>query len=313
MTHVFRCLASVVVFSMLTACSGESSNANRPAAPAADPAFVAANNLWQQQRKDQLLQPDGWTSLVGLHWLELKSHYIGSGPGSGIRLAKGPERMGLVQQDGDRTWFTPERGAALTVGEMPLTQRVELQDEASEAPLVIGFDQGKGRLSLIQLGQRRALRVRHADAPTRLQFTGLQYWPADPAWRVQGRFVPHPPGKTLAIADIVGTLSEIPNPGAVEFVRDGQAYRIEALEAANGLLLVLADRTSGHASYSAGRFIDAPAPDAQGNVVVDFNRAYNPPCAFTAFATCPLPPPANRLDLAIDAGEKTYTPPSAAK
>ena len=179
---------------------------------------------------------------------------------------------------------------------------------------MIGFDEGKGVLGVIKRGERYALRVKHADAPTRLQFAGLEYWPADPGWKITGKFVPHPPGKTMPIVDIIGITTDAPNPGAVEFVRDGKTYRIEAMGEPDSadLFLVLADRTSGHGSYAAGRFMDTPGPDAQGRVVLDFNRAYNPPCAFTPFATCPLPPPENRLDLAISAGEKAYTHTAAA-
>jgi uncharacterized protein (DUF1684 family) len=181
--------------------------------------------------------------------------------------------------------------------------------DAGGAPSVIGFDEGRGQMTLIQRGDRRALRLKHADASSRVQFAGLDYWPVDPSWKLEARFVPHPPGKTIAIVDIVGTSIESPNPGAVEFARDGRGYRLEAMgDPATGLFLVLADRTSGHGSYPAGRYLDAPAPDAEGRVVLDFNRAYNPPCAFTTFATCPLPPKENRLDLAILAGEKAYTP-----
>ncbi|MCA1714910.1 MAG: DUF1684 domain-containing protein, partial [Gammaproteobacteria bacterium] len=158
---------------------------------------------------------------------------------------------------------------------------------------------------------RYALRVKHLEAPSRIQFAGLDYWPADPSWKIDAKFLPHPPGKTIPIASIIGTVDEIPNPGAVEFQRDGRSYRLEALdEGEDGLFLIVADRTNGHGSYGAGRYIDAPKPDARGRVVVDFNQAYNPPCAFTAFATCPLPPPENRLDLAITAGEKAYAKPA---
>jgi len=122
--------------------------------------------------------------------------------------------------------------------------------------------------------------------------------------------VAHSPGKTLPIGDIVGTQGDSPNPGAVEFERDGRTFRLEALGEPGGeLFFVLADRTSGHGSYPAGRFLDAAWPGPDGKVVLDFNRAYNPPCAFTLFATCPLPPPENRLDLAITAGEKNYVSP----
>lgn len=306
----FRCrwLIPAMLVPLLLACGGKEPAA--AAVEAADPAFVAAQEQWRAQRREELLQPHGWTSLVGLHWLELKSHYIGSGGGSGIRLARGPERMGLVQQDKGRAWFQPEPGVVLSEGEQVLKGRIEFRSEADPMPTVIGFDEGRGRLTLIERGGRLALRLRHADAQTRLGFSGLQYWPLAAAWRIEGRFVAHPAGRTLPVVDITGTSTDTPNPGMVEFDRDGSTYALQALAGeGGGLFLVFADRTSGHGSYPAGRFLDAPAPDASGNVMLDFNRAYNPPCAFTAYATCPLPPPENRLDLAIAAGEKNYTPP----
>lgn len=294
----------------LAACSGDADDSAKDKAGAIpDPNFLADNAVWRNERKQDLLKPDGWTSLVGLHWLELKAHYVGSSAGSGIRLAVGPPKLGMVEQRNGRIYLTPESGVALTLDGEPLTGkgRVELKTDHDQAPSLIGFDEGKGLLSVIKRGQRFGLRIKHADAPTRLHFAGLDYWPADPGWKIVGKFVPHPPGKTMPIVDIIGTSTDAPNPGAVEFVREGKTYRIEAMgEPGNELFLVFADRTSGHGSYPAGRFIDTPGPDAQGKVVLDFNRAYSPPCAFTTFATCPLPPAENRLDLAVTAGEKTY-------
>src|SRR5690606_24859259 len=150
-----------------------------------------------------------------------------------------------------------------------------------------------------------ALRVRHLDAPTRAAFAGLEYWPAQQDWTVTGRFIAYPPGKVVEMASIVGGVDSMPSPGAIEFQREGQTYRLEAVDDGGGeLFLVFADRTNGQGSYGAGRFLYAPMPDADGRVVLDFNRAFSPPCAFTGFATCPLPPPENRLDLAVTAGEK---------
>ena len=292
----------------LAACDRDGKQGQGAKQVAIDADFLAEDAAWRAQRKEELLKPDGWTSLVGLHWLELKAHYLGSSAGSGIRLAVGPPKMGLLQQQDGRIFFTPERGVALTLNGEALEGRVELKTDHDEVPGLVGFDEGKGVMGVIKRGERYGLRIKHADAPTRLQFSGLEYWPASPDWKVTGKFVPHPPGKTMPIADIIGTLSDAPNPGAVEFVHGGKTYRIEAIgePGSDELFLVFADRTSGHGSYAAGRFMDVPGPDAQGKVVLDFNRAYNPPCAFTPFATCPLPPPENRLDLAIDAGEKAY-------
>ncbi|WP_367346421.1 DUF1684 domain-containing protein [Stenotrophomonas bentonitica] len=281
-----------------------------PVKAAVDPAFAAEQQQWRLQRYNELHAPDGWTSLVGLHWLEHKAHYIGSGPGSGIRLAVGPAKLGMVARNGDTVTFTPERGVPLSVDGKPLTGRIRFHSDRDATPTKIAFDDGRGQLSLIHRGERFALRVKHADAYSRSGFTGLDYWPGGPDWRVNARFVPHPVGKTLPIVDITGLTTDMPNAGALEFERDGRTWRLEALgEPGRELFVIFGDRTSGHGSYPAGRYLDLPAPDASGNVVIDFNHAYNPPCAFTPFATCPLTPPENRLDLRVEAGEQAYHPP----
>jgi uncharacterized protein (DUF1684 family) len=272
--------------------------------------FLADNAIWQTERRDALLAPDGWTSLVGLHWLELKSHYIGSGGGSGIKLEVGPPKLGLVQQIDDKVFFTPERGVAMTANGQPLTRRIELVYDAPGPVTVIGFDQGADQMTLIRRGTRFGLRIKSANAPARVQFTQLEYWQPEPSWRIEGKFIASAPGTTLSFTDMVGNTIASPSPGVVEFQRDGKPYRLTAMEGDDGgLFFVMADRTSGHGSYPAGRFLDVPAADASGKVVLDFNHAYNPPCVFTRFATCPLPPAENRLDLLVDAGEKMYTGP----
>ncbi len=295
------------ILMLLAACGDKASTSDKPALSADEAQYLSDENLWRIQRQEKLTQPDGWTSLIGLHWLTLPSHYVGSSARSGIRLAAGPDSLGMFTRDGQRVFFTPDRGVPLTLDGEPLKGRVELKDDSQGAPSVVGFDEGKGKLTVIQRGGNRALRVKHADALSRTQFQAIEYWPPDRDWRVEATFVPHPAGKTLPIATIIGTTDDTPNPGALEFQREGKTIRIEALDQGESTLsLIIADRTSGHESYGAGRYLDVPRPDAQGKVVIDFNRAYNPPCAFTPFATCPLPPNENRLDLAITAGEKRY-------
>ncbi|HJS35876.1 MAG TPA: DUF1684 domain-containing protein [Pseudoxanthomonas sp.] len=301
-------LGMAMLLGLLVGC-GDADEKADAAGKVVDARFLADNTTWREQRKNELVAPDGWTSLVGLHWIELKSHFLGSGPASGIKLAVGPAKMGMLTQQEGRIFFTPERGVDLTLDGEPLKGRVELQSDRDPSPSAVGFDEGKGTLSVIERGGRHALRVKHADAESRTQFVGLDYWPLQEAWRVEGRYIAHPPGKTLTIVDVIGVTNESPNPGAVEFERDGKMFRLEALGPPEGpLFFVLADRTSGHGSYPAGRFLDAEGP-SNGKVVLDFNRAYNPPCAFTPYATCPLPPAENRLDLLVDAGEKAYAKP----
>ncbi len=297
----------------LVACKRDEAAAKPTAAEtAAAQAFAQQQEAWRTQRRADLLKPDGWTSLVGLHWITRGPHYVGSSGGSGIRLAKGPAELGLLDLRKDGTLhFVPARGVTLTLDDAPLRSATVLRsDEDENGPSRIGFDEGKGIATVIKRGDRYALRVKHADAPERTGFKGLGYWPAEQGWRVNARFVPHPAGKTLQIANIVGTIDAVPNPGAVEFEHGGKPYRLEALDQGDGqLFLVFADRTNGRGSYGAGRFLEAALPDAQGRVVLDFNHSYNPPCAFTAFATCPLPPQENRLDLVVAAGEKAYVAP----
>ena len=308
-----RALSPVLCTLLLAACGGDeaadAARAEREAALAT--AFANEQTAWRSDRREGLLKPDGWTSLIGLHWIEPGAHYVGSDADNGIRIAIGPEHLGMLRLADGVASFEPDSDAAVTLDGAPLTAGATLRtDSDPEGPSVLGYDEGKGLATVIKRGDRHALRVKHADAPTRLQFAGLHYWPGGRDWKVDAKFVPHEAGKTIPIVNIVGMTDEVPNPGAVEFQREGKTYRLEALdEGGDELFVIYADRTSGHGSYGAGRYLYAAKPDAGGNVVLDFNQGYNPPCAFTAFATCPLPPPENRLDLAIAAGEKAYAKP----
>ena len=298
---------------LATAC--ENKEALQKAADAKVQAFNATQQAWRDQRRADLTQPDGWTSLVGLHWLEQGEHYFGSDADNGIRLAVGPAHIGMISLQDGRIRLVPEKGAPITLDGQPLKGATTLLSDADDkGPSQIGFDEGKGLITVIKRGDRYALRVRHADAATRSGFKGIEYWPGGDDWIIQAKYVPNAPGKTLPIANIVGTTDNVANPGAFEFQRGDKTYRIEALDEGDGLLsLIVADRTRGLGSYRAGRFLDVPMPGASGTAVLDFNKSYNPPCAFTAFATCPLPPAENRLDLEIVAGEKAYSFDSKSK
>ncbi len=260
------------------------------------------------ERLTRLTSPEGWASLIGLHVLEPGAHRLGSAADNGIRLAMGPKHLGVLTIKKGTLSFVPEQGVAVKVDNTAVQGSILLRDDTRpDGPSKISFDDGKGVATVIMRAGGHRLRVKHADADTRLHFAGLAYWPADQGWQVNARYIPNPPGKTMPIANIIGSTDEMANPGVLEFERAGKTHRLQALDEGEGtLFLVFADRTSGHGSYAAGRFLDAPMPDAHGNVLVDFNQSYSPPCAFTPFATCPLPPPENRLDLAVEAGEKNY-------
>lgn len=310
---------SVAALLSLAACDGAPpvASAGAIAAPPDAAAFRAEHAQWLAQRESALSAPDGWLSLIGLHWVEPGVHSVGSGEGSAIRLAIGPAQLGQVERRGDTVYFTAAAGADVSLDGQPVQGEIPLQPENRNGTTKLRYDGGKGQITVIGRGDKFALRVRHADAPTRLAFTGLNVFPADPDWRVQARFVANPPGTTLPIVNVIGDVSDVPNPGYVQFEKDGQHWTLQALgDPARGLNLNFQDRSSGRETYGVGRYLHTGAVSADGTLAIDFNRATNPPCAYTDYATCPLPPPENRLAqkdehgqivrLAVLAGEKTY-------
>ena len=261
------------------------------------------------ERVDRLTQPLGWLSLVGLDWFESGQHRVGSAADNDIVLTIGPAHLGLLRLDVETVTLEPAEAAEFLVDGAKASGPITLIPDSRGKATQVNFDAGHSGFNLIERSGRYALRVRDADAATRTKFAGINYYPADPSWRIEARFEPHPDGTTIPIANVVNQIEETPNPGAVVFERDGKTWRLEALAEDDGsLFFVFSDRTSGRDTYGGGRQLDAAAPK-DGTVIVDFNLAYNPPCAFNNYSTCPLPPPENRLNLLVTAGEKKYKRP----
>ncbi|MBD8526792.1 DUF1684 domain-containing protein [Pseudoxanthomonas sp. CAU 1598] len=271
--------------------------------------YRASIKKWHAQRAERLMRPEGWLSLVGLHWIEPGRWTLGSDEGSDIVLATGPGKLGVIERQGDEVWFSPSPDAGISIDGGAAAERILLAADVSGAPTVVRFNDGAASFVLIERSGKLGLRVRDANAPTRTGFIGIDHFPVDSGWRYEAKFTPHPPGKTIEIASVINTLEPMVNSGVIEFEREGKPYRLEVIDEGDGALFVIfADRTNGKSTYGAGRFLYAESIDP-GHVVVDFNKAYNPPCALNSYSTCPLPPPENRLDLAIDAGEKNYLGP----
>lgn len=286
------------------------SAAATPAAKAPS-SFEQSNQQWRSQRVERLRAPDGWLSLVGLHWIDAGTHHLGHAAGNDVQLNTGPARLGTLVLKAGKITFKAE-GAGITIAGKAISGEVNLKsDAASDGPTIAAFNNGTANFQVIERAGKFALRVKDANAPTRSGFSGLDYFALDPSWRVTARFEPHPKGRTMPIASVINTVEPMANPGVVVFEHGGKSYRLEALDEGDGqLFLIFADRTSGKTTYGAGRFLYADPPK-NGVTVVDFNQAYNPPCVFTHYATCPLPPPENRLDVAVEAGEKKYRGPVA--
>ncbi|MBY6205297.1 DUF1684 domain-containing protein [Halomonas denitrificans] len=258
---------------------------------------------WRERRRARLTEPYGYLSLVGLVMLEPGTYRLGRAEDADIVLPGGPDRWGRLVVGADEVVFDVDPAAIgrVMVGGQAAASAVLA---AGDEPTLI--EAGGIRAHLVTPGDRRALRVRDPESPTRVGFRGLDYFPIDPAYRVVGEWLPHEAGRTVQVANVLGQLIDEPNPGRVEFELDGTRYSLEAIDSDDDLFYIVADRTSGRETYGLGRFLYSDWPDQDGRVVLDFNRLYNPPCAFSEFTTCPLPPQGNRLDVRLRAGELKY-------
>lgn len=258
---------------------------------------------WRERRETRLKEPYGWLSLVGLKELEPGVTRVGRDEGMDLVVPAGPAHWGNIMFEHDTVRFETAPGVSVRVNGH-LVETAALEYGGEDGPTLVEAD--TVQFHLIERGGRPWVRVRDSQTPTRIDFTGLERFPIDPHWRIEAEFVPHPPGQTIDIADVLGDIGAEPNPGQVRFERAGRIHSMEAVQADSGeLWFIFADRTSGRETYGPGRFLYADAP-VDNRVVLDFNRAYNPPCVFTEYSTCPLPPQSNRLDLRVTAGELDY-------
>jgi hypothetical protein len=243
---------------------------------------------------------------VGLYWLKPGENRFGSDPGNPVILPEGkaPGVAGTLNLDGEVVTLRVEPGLAITADGQEVRTGMVVFSEAEKK--YVPLQLGSLTFFVIKRGDRFGVRIKDRESATLAAFKGLDNYPIQPQWRVVARFEPYKE-KKIPIANIVGQVQDTPSPGTVVFERGGKTYRLDAIEGSpeGGLFLIFGDTTNGKQTYGAGRYLDTDPPQ-DGKVVVDFNTAYNPPCAFTAFATCPLPPPQNKLPVAIEAGEKKF-------
>lgn len=262
---------------------------------------------WRAQRVEHLRADDGWLTLVGLPWLKPGANSVGSAADSDIVLKSAPKHLGVVTwaKDGKVTLTLDSHSGALIDGKHATT--ATMLDDGHDKPTTVSF--GTTSFYLITRNGKKGLRVKDTRAKTRVDFAGIDNYPIDPSWRIVAKWTPFDPVHHLKVATRIGTVDDFPVPGKVTFERDGHAYTLLPVIEVPGdteLFVIFADRTSGKQTYGAGRFLYTAMPK-DGKVILDFNKAYNPPCAFTPYATCPLAPPENRLDLRVTAGEKQYS------
>lgn len=270
---------------------------------------------WRAEREAKLKAEDGWLTVAGLFWLKEGVNTVGTTADSAIVLPEGsaPAQVGEFELREGKTFFRVAAGVTVTANGQPVRE-LEVKSDAVKQPDVLKLNDLT--FLLLKRGERFGIRLKDQNARTRRDFAGLRWYEGKAAYRVTAQFIPYEQPKNVSLVNILGDVEPMKSPGYVMFTLNGQDLSLEPVASGGDkLFFIFRDLTSGKTTYKPGRFLYAAAPadlTKPGPVVLDFNQAINPPCAFTAFATCPLPPKRNHLAVAIEAGEQTYFDPTRA-
>ena len=272
-------------------------------------AYQAEIENWRRRMDESLRADRGWLTLAGLFWLNEGTNHFGANPDNEIVLPgeSAPAHAGSFAFQAGTATLHAQASAGVAVNGQPATT-ARLHSDADAAPDLVTI--GDLTMLVIQRGKRHAIRLWDRRSPARVAFTGRRWYPVRESYRLTARFIAHDPPRTLPVPNILGETEQRHSPGYAVFTIDGHEHSLDAVTEGDELFFIFRDQTAGDTSYPAGRFLKAAFPQ-NSQITLDFNRAYSPPCAFTAFATCPLPPPRNHLPLRIEAGElydkTTYT------
>ncbi len=271
----------------------------------ADETYRVAVQKWRGEREARLKADGGWLSVAGLAWLKPGENRFGTDKAAAVVLPEGsaPATAGVFELKGTETTVRLAEGTVARMAGLPLAGPAVLRPDSGDV-----IELGSVSLQVIARGGRYGIRLKDKNAAARREFTGCRWFEIQEAYRVEAKWIAHPQAQPLKVPNILGQTESMPSPGYAEFSIGGKLVRLDGVletPQSTELWFILRDQTSGKETYPAGRFLYADLPKA-GKVVLDFNRSYNPPCAFTAFATCPLPPPQNWLPVRIEAGELDY-------
>ena len=304
---IFVLFVTLVTIVFAPACRKKTTSTATPAV-FDESAHQSEIQKWQSDRLASLTKEDGWLTLVGLFWLNEGENKFGSDTGNPVVLPryKAPRLAGSLWLENGRVRLDTRPGVEITAEGTPVTTLDLKDDNDDSGPTILKL--GSLIMNVVKRGDRIGLRVKDTQSLTRMEFKGLEYYPIDPKWHLVARFEPYQPAKTIPITNVLGMTDDETSPGALAFDVGGRIYRIDPIleKGEKDLFVMIADGTTGKETYGAGRYLYVSPPDAAGKVVIDFNKAYSPPCAFTNYATCPLPPRQNRLPFRIEAGEKKY-------
>ena len=260
-------------------------------------------DTWHQKRVESLLSPNGWFNLEGLFWLKPGKNSFGSGAANDIvyNNLSFPKLAGSFEWENGKVNWISEAGIRVTVNDTAIDRSV-IYEEGNKVSLLA---LSNFRWNIIKRDDKIGVRFRNLQAAAVKNFKEIKRYPVKEQWQITAHLEAAPKSSVL-ITNVLGQTKPEDSPGKLVFTVNGKTYQLDPILEGNQLFILFGDATSGHETYPSGRFLYAKLPDANGNTVLDFNKAINPPCAFSTFATCPLPPKQNILPVAITAGEKDY-------
>ena len=287
---------TVLILAFIVACE----NNDLGQAPVPDN-YEEQINEWKEYRVGVLTSPTDWLRLHGIYWLEEGENTFGSGSEQDFQFPEGkiPEYAGIFILENGQVTMSVRDGVTITHEGEPVDEMVIFDGE--NRPHLL---HGDLEWFIDSRGDTHGVRLYNKDNPKADAIDGFPFYPLDPEWHLKANFIPNADSTSITVDNVLGETVTRYSPGTVEFMIDGEIYTLDAFESRSGLFLIFADETNKTETYQAGRYMIIPPPDQNNETIIDFNKAYNMPCAFNKFTTCQLPPPQNRLDIAITAGEK---------
>jgi hypothetical protein len=292
--YIFYGVVLLIFFSNTTKCYPQSTGS-----------YLNSINNWHKQRIAELTSAKGWLNLEGLFWLHAGSNSFGSAPGNDI-IYKHPEMpamAGTFLLDGKQVFWQSAPGILVKAGDQEISKSLLFHPDSLRNP---AMQLGSFSWTIIRREEKIGVRFRDLKSSAVKNFAGIDRFPTDSNWKVAAKLVPSDMGG-IAVTNVLGQTKLEKSPGQLRFIIAGKTYSLDALdEGGEQLFIVFGDATNGESTYHSGRFIYVLKPDIYGQTEIDFNKAINPPCAFTDFATCPIPPKQNVLPITVTAGEKIY-------
>lgn len=299
MLKFFLSLIAVIITISFYSCQSEALEQK------GSPEYITEVNEWHQKRIERLKDENGWLTLVGLYWLEEGENSFGSDKSNNIVFPENaPGKIGTISLTDTILTLNVNEGV-IVLSDGKAADQINLQHDLTGNPTIL--ETGSLRWYIIKREDKYGIRLRDTESQLRKEFETVERFPVNVDWRLNAKFEPYDPPETISLPSQLGNNVEEKSTGAAIFKIDDKEYKLDAIDAGgNRLWFIFADETNGKETYGAGRYMYMDKPDSTGNMIIDFNYSYNPPCVFTKYATCSFAPKQNHLRLRITAGEKMW-------